>query len=130
MTQRRSRPYQVALVLFLAILAAARPAQGGIISGYKWYPMGPAPSFQFFPGGETGRATAVAVNPANAQDVWVGTAGGGVWHSVNGGVNWTPMTDDQASLAIGSIALAGCSIGGCRSEEHTSELQSRLHLVC
>src|SRR5678816_556764 len=40
-------------------------------------------------------------------------AGGGVWHSVNGGKNWSPMTDDQASLAIGSIVLAGCTTGGC-----------------
>src|SRR2546429_6988080 len=24
----------------------------------------------------------------------------------------------------------GCRAGSCRSEEHTSELQSRLHLVC
>src|SRR5262245_59830159 len=95
----------VTFTLILTLAAVSTLTQAGSISGYKWYPMGPAPSFEFFPGGETGRATTVAVNPANADDVWVGTAGGGVWHSVNGGQNWTPMTDDQASLAIGSIAL-------------------------
>jgi len=28
---------------------------------------------------------------------------------------WLPMTDDQASLAIGSIAVADCTSGGCDS---------------
>ncbi|HZI94731.1 MAG TPA: hypothetical protein VFE84_10840 [Patescibacteria group bacterium] len=113
MTHHRSRLALCTLTIVLALAVPGRPAHAGIISGYKWYPMGPAPSFQFFPGGETGRATAIAVNPANADDIWVGTAGGGVWHSVNGGKNWSPMTDDQASLAIGSIVLAGCTTGGC-----------------
>src|SRR5690348_17550945 len=27
-------------------------------------------------------------------------------------------------------ARAACSVGSCRSEEHTSELQSPVHLVC
>src|SRR5205809_5873237 len=33
---------------------------------------------------------------------------------------------------VGQPAMAGVSLvlGGARSEEHTSELQSRLHLVC
>src|SRR2546422_2034894 len=36
------------------------------------------------------------------------------------------------SVGCGRLThLAGCgAIGGARSEEHTSELQSRLHLVC
>src|SRR2546429_6940968 len=33
-------------------------------------------------------------------------------------------------LGGGSIALSARALNGERSEEHTSELQSRLHLVC
>src|SRR2546429_8905088 len=33
-------------------------------------------------------------------------------------------------LVEGSDNLEGCPALACRSEEHTSELQSRLHLVC
>src|SRR2546429_729057 len=44
-----------------------------------------------------------------------------------------PAVSDQAHA--GTVAgcagcVAGTSVGSDRSEEHTSELQSRLHLVC
>ncbi|MBZ5640981.1 MAG: hypothetical protein LAO51_19760 [Acidobacteriia bacterium] len=61
----------------------------------------------------SGRATSLAVNPQNEQDVWLGTAGGGVWHTTDGGVTWTPMSDNEASLAIGAISVAGCQSNGC-----------------
>ena len=98
------------VVLTLA-LAPSRPALGGPIPGNKWTSIGPEPDCCFFPYGETGRATAIAVNPQNPDDVWIGTAGGGVWHLLGG--KWFPMSDDQASLAIGSLALAGCNSTGC-----------------
>src|SRR5437870_8876259 len=34
------------------------------------------------------------------------------------------------NVVAGAPKWAGCMIGGVRSEEHTSELQSRGHLVC
>jgi uncharacterized repeat protein (TIGR01451 family) len=98
------------VVLTLA-LAPSRPAQGNPIVGWKWSSIGPEPSWQFFNGGETGRTTAIAVNPQNPDDIWIGTAGGGVWHLASG--KWFPMSDDQASLAIGSLALTGCNSTGC-----------------
>lgn len=38
--------------------------------------------------------------------VYLGGAQGGVWKTTNGGANWTPLTDAQASTAIGSIAIS------------------------
>ena len=82
------RPVRVVLVLLFALVALAlapsRPAQGGPIPGSKWSSIGPEPDCCFFPYGETGRATSIAVNPQNPDDVWIGTAGGGVWHLVGG----------------------------------------------
>jgi hypothetical protein len=105
----------IVLALSSIALVPAPPAEGGPIVGWKWASIGPQPDSQFVlaPGGDTGRTTAIAVNPFNPDDVWIGTAGGGVWHSTNGGGLWFPMSDDQASLAIGSLALAGCSAAGC-----------------
>ena len=75
-------------------------------------PLGPSP----LPNGQTqqfptttptsGRATAIAVDPANSNLVYLGTAQGGVWRTTNGGATWTPFFDTAQSLAIGALALA------------------------
>ena len=49
----------------------------------------------------------------NPDDVWIGTASGGVWHSLDGGLNFEPESDQEDGLAIGAIALDGCSASGC-----------------
>ena len=56
-------------------------------------------------GFNSGRITAVAVDPNGSDDVWVGAADGGVWHSTDGGSSWTPITDTQSTLSIGSITI-------------------------
>jgi photosystem II stability/assembly factor-like uncharacterized protein len=52
-----------------------------------------------------GRATSVAVDPTNADRVWIGAAGGGVWRSTDAGRTWTPMWRASAPLEIGSLAI-------------------------
>ena len=61
----------------------------------------------------SGRATAVAIDPADAtgNTVYVGAAYGGVWKSTNAAsrdpsiVSWIPLTDAQATLAVGAVAV-------------------------
>src|SRR2546429_5577808 len=46
---------------------------------------------------------------------------------------YDPVSLGAAAAALALVALVACSIPAwraTRSEEHTSELQSRLHLVC
>ncbi len=75
-----------------------------LIAGEKWTPVGPSPLhydiYTF-----SGRVTALAVHPTNPNLVYVGTAQGGVWRTTDHGATWTPLTDSQKSLAIGSLAL-------------------------
>jgi hypothetical protein len=60
-----------------------------------------------------GRATAVAIDPADptGNTVYIGGAQSGVWKSTNAANNtansvmWAPVTDDQATLSIGAIAI-------------------------
>lgn len=52
-----------------------------------------------------GRVTSLAVDPTNANIIYQGAAQGGIWKSIDGGSNWTPISDFEVSLAIGSIAL-------------------------
>ena len=80
------------------------------ISSSFWTPLGPAP----IPNGQTttistpvsGRVTAIAVHPTNPDIVYVGTAQGGVYRSLDGGATWLALTDAAQSLAIGALALA------------------------
>jgi uncharacterized protein (TIGR03437 family) len=53
----------------------------------------------------SGRVNAVAIDPRDNNVVYIGAAEGGVWKTTDGGKNWTPLTDDQASLASGAIAI-------------------------
>ncbi len=71
-----------------------------------WTPIGPRPIDSVSTvGNASGRIRAVAVNPLNLDEIYVGGAQGGVWRSMNGGVNWTPLTDNEVSLAMGAIAI-------------------------
>ncbi len=52
-----------------------------------------------------GRMTSIAVDASDADRIWVGAAGGGVWTSTDGGLHWTPRWHDEPTLNIGSICL-------------------------
>ncbi len=52
-----------------------------------------------------GRITGIAIHPTNPDIVWFTGADGGVWKSTNGGANYTPVSDDLPTLAMGSIAV-------------------------
>lgn len=79
-----------------------------------WAALGPAPiadgqTFTNFGTPVSGRVTAIALDPGyngtTNQTVYVGAAQGGIWRSVDNGTHWTPLMDDQPSLAVGAIAI-------------------------
>ncbi len=76
-----------------------------------WRLLGPRPTIVLTdatsggPPMASGRVNAVAVHPANGNVAYLGAANGGVWKTIDSGQNWTPLTDDQDSLAIGSLAI-------------------------
>ncbi len=81
-------------------------------TGGSWTGLGPqpidsttCPSYCNNYGLNSGRITATAVNPSNTNELWAGAADGGLWHSTDGGAHWTPATDGQATLSIGSISV-------------------------
>jgi len=81
--------------------AATRDAAAPLTG--KWKFIGPQPA-SFF-GVNSGRVTALAVDPRNGDVVYAGAADGGVWKTKDGGEHWKPISDGQPSLSIGSIAL-------------------------
>ena len=60
-----------AVAAVVSIFSVSLHPAGAAIDGTTWFPIGPAPIDGFFKGGATGRASAVAVNPANADDIWL-----------------------------------------------------------
>jgi len=57
------------------------------------------------PAGMSGRVAAVDVNLTNPNRIYVGASTGGVWRSDDGGLEWTPVFDEQSVLGIGSVAV-------------------------
>lgn len=91
----------------------AEMAEAIEMSQPKWQPLGPQPITNGNTGSVqrpvSGRATAIALHPnydgVNNQTVYLGTAQGGIWRTTNNGTTWTPIADNEDSLAIGSLAI-------------------------
>jgi uncharacterized repeat protein (TIGR01451 family) len=104
-TETGSRTGTLTIADRLVTVTQARP-----VPPYIWEPLGPAPLYD----GTTpysGRVTSIAPSPTDPGTVFVGAAQGGVWKTSNGGTTWTPLTDDQPSLATGAIAIDPSSPG-------------------
>src|SRR6201987_1325715 len=68
-----------------------------LFSGMQWRQIGP------FRGG---RALAIQGVPGEPNTWYFGAVAGGVWKTLDGGANWTPLFDKQDISSIGAIAVA------------------------
>jgi photosystem II stability/assembly factor-like uncharacterized protein len=86
--------------VLLSLLPAALDAQGMDSSAFRalrWRELGPA---------RGGRSVAVGGSTARPLEYWMGTTGGGVWKTTDGGMNWQPSSDAAFGGTIGAIAVA------------------------
>ena len=94
-------------------------------TGPSWTNLGPAPMTsepQQDYGNNAGRVTSIAVDQSDVSGntVYAGGAFGGLWRSTNAAasdpttVTWTPLIDNQATLAVGAIAI--------KPDDHTTLL--------
>ncbi len=85
----------------LAEVIPAKPADplSGLFQSLRWRQIGPA-SF----GGRIDDIEAVAGDP---KIIFIGAASGGIFKSVNNGLTWKPVFDEEGvSLSIGDLAIA------------------------
>ena len=114
----RRRAYQTKLKMRADHASKTHP-QDSFSTG-SWTPLGPVPLASDASGNGTqdyhqvaGRATAVAIDPADptGNTIYIGGAQSGVWKSTNAAnitannVTWAAVSDDQATLSIGALAI-------------------------
>lgn len=85
------------------MLAVQNP--GVTLDSANWTLIGPKPTVAGTTNITAGRVSAIAIDPRDNNTVYIGAAEGGVWKTTDGGANWTPLTDQQPSLATGAIAI-------------------------
>jgi photosystem II stability/assembly factor-like uncharacterized protein len=94
----------LSLFLLLSLTCAAqRGGRGG--GGEGGDPFGGLRLRSIGPASASGRVTSFAVNPENPAQYFVGVASGGVWKTVNNGITWTPVFDNEGSYSIGTVTL-------------------------
>jgi len=64
----------------------------------KWIPIGPVMN--------SARAASVQIDPTRPATMYVAFGPGNLWKTVNRGLTWTPLFENQSALGIGHIALA------------------------
>jgi len=69
-----------------------------ILENLEWRCIGPA--------NMGGRIDDFAVVESNPSIIYTGTASGGVWKTVNNGVTWKPIFDDQETSTIGDVTVS------------------------
>ncbi|QIB47832.1 WD40/YVTN/BNR-like repeat-containing protein [Streptomyces aureoverticillatus] len=57
------------------------------------------------PGNIGGRTRGIVIHPVQPDRMWAVSAGGGVWHTEDGGAQWDPVDDFLENLACACIAM-------------------------
>ena len=80
-----------------AAAQSAAPIDTALLAGVQWRSIGP---------NSNGRSVAVAGSVQRPNEYYIGTTGGGVWKTTDGGRNFVPVTDRYFGGTIGAIAVA------------------------
>ncbi len=86
----------------IALLAMQATAQSSTVIGDDVF--GDIQARHIGPAKMSGRVTDIEGHPTNNKVIWIGTAGGGVWKSENGGVRFNPVFEKYCQ-SIGAVTL-------------------------
>jgi len=89
--------YLPLILLLASSQVEAQPSDQELLATFSWRNIGPA--------NMGGRVVDIEAVEGNFASVFVASASGGVWKSVNAGTTWEPIFDDYGSASIGDIGL-------------------------
>jgi photosystem II stability/assembly factor-like uncharacterized protein len=68
--------------------------------------LGPGAWRSLGPGNIGGRIRSILVHPTDANRLWVGSVGGGLWRTTDGGLTWAAVDDFMANLAVSCAVMS------------------------
>ena len=92
----------IVLIFFLAITEniaqKSSPDSNSLFKGMSWRNIGPH---------RGGRSLGIAGSSKRKLEYYFGAVGGGLWKTIDGGLNWKPVTDGQiTSSSVGAVAVS------------------------
>ena len=90
----------LALLAIQPLAAQSRPValDSATLSAFRWRNVGPA--------NMGGRIADIEGLPSPSKTFYVAAAAGGIWKTINGGVTFKPIFDNQRVISMGDIAIA------------------------
>ena len=92
----------LSVLFFSSLLLSSYAQQDAITKGKELF--GDLKARHIGPALMSGRTTDLELHPTNDRVLYVGTAGGGVWKSTNGGATFNPIFDDYCQ-SIGAVEI-------------------------
>jgi len=91
------RMFAASVLFLLPAMAAAQSYDSTALAALRWREIGPY---------RGGRSVAVAGSASRPYEYFMGTTGGGVFKTVDGGMSWRSVTDQYFGGTIGALAVA------------------------
>ena len=86
------------MIAFLVSLQSnAQVISDTVLNGLKFRSIGPALM--------SGRIADIAIHPENENVWYIAVGSGGVWRTLNSGVTWEPLFDDQKVYSTGCVTI-------------------------
>jgi photosystem II stability/assembly factor-like uncharacterized protein len=92
------KPAGFYILTALSVSVFAQPSYETALKNLKFRSIGPATM--------GGRIDDIAVVESDPRIIYLGAAGGGLFKTVNGGITWQALFEDQSNPSIGDIAIA------------------------